>query len=46
MTDDTIEIVPIVPVDDTGKPEGLTHNSFSVVFTLLPEQQVNGPVDR
>ena len=40
------EIEPVIPIDENGNPTGVTSNSFVVQFNIVPEQEVNGPVDK
>ena len=38
-------IVPRMRMDDNEQPVGVTTTSFVVEFELLPEQEMNGPID-
>lgn len=45
VTPETMEIVPVITEDETGKPK-VTHTSFQVQFFLRPEQEINGAVEK
>ena len=40
------QIMPVVQMDDSGNPVGVTSNSFVVQFAIVPEQELNGRIDR
>ena len=36
----------MMQTDDNGDPVGVTSSSFVVQFTIVPEQELNGLVDK
>ncbi len=45
VTADTVTIVPVIPLDEEGRALEPSTTSVPISFNILPEQQVNGPVD-
>ncbi len=46
VTPETVAIVPVAATDASGRPVVATEDSIPISFQILPEQQVNGPVDK
>lgn len=40
------EIQPVAQTDENGEPSGVTSTSFAIAFKIVPEQEVNGMVDK
>lgn len=40
------EIRPVAQTDDNREPSGVTSTSFAIEFQIVPEQEVNGMVDK
>ena len=40
-----LDIVPKMRMDDNGQSVGVTPTSFVVEFELVPQQEINGPID-
>ncbi|XP_064396510.1 phosphatidylinositol phosphatase PTPRQ-like isoform X2 [Halichondria panicea] len=45
VTPETVAIVPVAATDALGRPMVASPSSIPISFEILPEQQVNGPVD-